>query len=315
MGTTMKDAASIVIPVFNEKGNISELVERVTRVCLDCFRKWEIIIVDDGSTDGTYNQLKSLCQRFSHIKVVRFKQNFGKTSALAAAFSMIHYEVVITLDGDLQDVPEEIPHLLETFSDENYDMLIGWKYPRKDPFHKVLPSRFFNLFLRVLTGCHFHDVNSGFKVFHKSVIGEFPLYGDLHRFIPYLLSQKGFKVGEKKVAHHERRWGRSKYTYKRFLGGFLDSLTVIFLLKFQEKPLHFFGSLGLIIAMVGFVINIYLTFLWVGGIPIGHRPLLILGVLLFVVGVQFLGIGLIAEMIRFENKRYADYIIEEVIEE
>lgn len=310
----MKPSASVVIPVYNEEGSLAELIRRLKAVCSECFEEWEVIIVDDGSTDGSFPLLKKLKQEYAALSIIRFKRNFGKTSALAAAFSKVRFDLVVTMDGDLQDIPEEIPHLLQAFIEEEYDMVIGWKYPRKDPLHKVIPSRVFNLFLRIMTGRHFHDVNCGFKIFKKEVIGEFPLYGDLHRFIPYLIQTKGFVVGEKKVAHQERRWGRSKYTYRRFWGGFLDSLTVLFLLKFQEKPLHFFGSLGIITAFTGFLVNMYLTVLWLQGHPIGHRPLLILGVLLFVIGVQFLGIGLIAEMIRFEKKKYANYVIEEVIE-
>lgn len=310
----MKYCASIVIPVYNEEGNLKELIKRVSEVCTNYFQRWEIIIVDDGSTDKTYPLLKSLKKLYMNVKIIHFKKNFGKTSALAAAFSRDLYDIVITMDGDLQDIPEEIPHLMQTFIEEGYDMLVGWKYPRKDPLHKIVPSKIFNLFLRLSAGKKIHDVNCGFKVFHKHVIKEIPLYGNLHRFIPYLLSKKGYHVGEKKVTHQQRNWGKSKYTYRRFWGGFLDSLTVLFLLKFREKPLHFFGSLGLIVILAGFFINLYLTIVWFLGQPIGHRPLLILGVLLFVVGIQFLGIGLIAEMLRFENKKSGDYVIDEVIE-
>jgi glycosyltransferase involved in cell wall biosynthesis len=247
--------------------------------------------------------LEQLHAEDDHVRVIQFRRNFGKSAALAAGFRAVRGDVVFTMDGDLQDNPAEIPRFLDTLK-QGYDLVSGWKYPRYDPLTKTLPSRIFNFVTGTLTGVKLHDFNCGFKAYRYPVTQEIRLYGALHRYTPILAHYKGFDVSEIKVSHRPRKFGRSKYGFKRFARGFFDLLTVLFLGQYTWRPLHLFGWAGLVAFALGILINLYLTALWLQDRgPIGNRPLLTLGVLLVIVGVQFFSFGLLSEMFAFTQSK------------
>ncbi len=291
---------SVVVPVYNERESLTPLHARLGQVLAG--DSYEIIFVDDGSSDGSSQALQEIQAGDPCVRVVRFGRNFGKAAALAAGFKETRGEVIITLDADLQDDPAEIPRLVATLED-GYDLVSGWKKGRQDPPSKTVPSRFFNWTTSRLTGIPLRDFNSGFKAYRRPLLEHLSLYGELHRFIPALVYWKGFRVTEIPVVHHPRRWGKSKYGAWRFLAGFLDLMTVLFLTRFRHRPLHVFGLLGLVSALIGLVINVYLSVVWLLGERIGNRPLLMLGVLLMVIGIQFFSIGLLAEMLTLASSR------------
>jgi glycosyltransferase involved in cell wall biosynthesis len=307
---------SVVIPVLNEH----ESVEQLYFELVDVFQSmelatYEIVFIDDGSTDGTFDVLRSLHDVDPYVKIIQFRRNFGKSAALAAGFDVASGDIIFTMDGDLQDNPEEIPCFLEALA-AGYDLVSGWKYPRHDPLSKTLPSSIFNWVVRRMTGVRLHDFNCGFKAYRRAVTEDLVLYGELHRYIPVLAHQRGYRVTEIKVKHRSRAHGHSKFGARRFARGFFDFLTVLFLGVYTWRPLHLFGWLGGGSFASGFLINLYLTILWVGGErPIGDRPLLMLGVLLMIVGLQFLSIGLLAEMFAFSNARdHNPYVIRKMLE-
>lgn len=285
---------SIVIPLFNEEESLPHLYERLINVFKEDV---EFIFVDDGSTDKSLQILESLSSNDKRIKVISFRRNFGKSSALSAGFKKSRGDIIVTMDADLQDQPEEVPKLIEKLK-EGYDLVIGWKYPRLDPFSKKFPSKVINSLTSFFTGLKIHDMNSGLKVMRRDVIEEVAMYGELHRYMPHLAHMKGFKVAEVKVKHAERKFGKSKFGAKRFLSGIFDLLTIIFLGKFGKKPLHFFGLFGLILFLIGFCINIYIAYLRFRYSSIlGRLPLLLLGILNMIIGIQFISMGLIGELL------------------
>ena len=275
----------------------------------------EFLFVDDGSRDGSWAVLSNLAASDPRVRAIRFRRNFGKAAALTAGFAAARGERIFTLDADLQDDPAEIPRFLDKL-DQGYDVISGWKKTRRDPWHKVIPSRIFNGMVSRLTGCRLHDHNCGFKLYRRQVVREVGIYGELHRFVPVLAHARGFRVGEIEVHHRPRKHGSSKYGFSRFLKGFLDLLTVRFLTRFRERPLHILGALGIVMLTVGLVGLTYLAILWViGDRPIGHRPLLSYSVAFLVVGVQFLSLGILAELVTAYNIRTEDtYSIAETIE-
>ncbi len=285
---------SIVIPAFNEAESITELVKEIA----DCMhdRTYEILIVDDGSTDGTWEKIVELSSRFP-LKGLKLSSNQGKAAALAAGFRESTGNYIVTMDADLQDDPSEIPEMIRLMEERNYDLVSGWKKHRKDPLDKTIPSRLFNLTVRLTTNVKLHDFNCGLKIYRKKVIDNLELYGEMHRYTPVLAAQQGFSVGEKEVHHRPRKYGKTKYGMARFFRGFSDLLTILFLHRYSYRPLHFFGGIGTFIALTGFGISLYMTVLWFGGESIGKRPLLLLGVLLLVVGFQFISLGLLGEML------------------
>jgi glycosyltransferase involved in cell wall biosynthesis len=315
---------SVVIPVLNEADNLQSLHERLTASLEEIGKPYEIIFVDDGSTDTSPVILENLFHSNpEHVRVVQFRRNFGKTAALNAGFANARGEVIITIDADLQDDPAEIPAMLAKL-DEGYDLVAAWRVDRQDPLEKTLPSRSFNLVVSRFTGVGLHDFNCGFKVYRRAVTDSVRLYGELHRFIPVLAFQQGFRITEMPVQHHPRRAGASKYGAKRYVKGFLDFGTVLFLTTYLKRPLHLFGAAGLAVFGVGTIINLYLAFLWllreVGGRaeipPIGTRPLLTVGVLAMILGVQLISIGLLGEMLRYFTFRpNEDYAIRRILEE
>lgn len=286
---------SIVIPFYNERESLPHLYERLKQTFSS--QEVEFIFVDDGSTDGSFAIVEEFAKSDDRIKGLSFRRNFGKSAALSAGFKKAKGDIVVTMDADLQDNPEEVPRLLEKIN-EGYDLVVGWKYPRLDPIGKRLPSKVINAVTSFFTGLKIHDMNSGLKVMRREVAEEVLLYGELHRFFPSLAFMKGFKVAEEKVKHSERKFGSSKFGPKRFLSGIFDLTTVLFLGKFGKKPLHFFGLFGLFLILVGLIINSYIAYLRFryGGI-MGRLPLLLLGILNIVVGVQFFSIGLIGELL------------------
>lgn len=294
---------SVVVPVYNERESLTPLHARLGQALAG--EAYEIIFVDDGSTDGSAQVLEAILAADSRVRVIRFGRNFGKAAALAAGFRESSGQIIITLDADLQDDPAEIPRLVAVL-EEGYDLVSGWKKGRQDPLSKTIPSRLFNWATSRLTGLPLRDFNSGFKAYRRPLIEHLDLYGELHRFIPALVYWKGFRVTEIPVGHHPRRWGRSKYGMGRFLAGLLDLVTILFLTRFRHRPLHVFGLLGLLSALAGLIINVYLTYVWLLGERIGNRPLLMLGVLLMVIGVQFFSFGLLAEMVTLASSRQGE---------
>ena len=297
---------SIIIPVFNEEESILELAEEISGVMKDLSAEYELIFIDDGSRDSSYDKIKSLADKDSRINGVRFRRNYGKAAALSEGFRISKGKMIVTMDSDLQDDPAEIPGLMKKL-DEGFDVISGWKKNRKDPWTKRFPSKIFNLVTRMMSGIKIHDFNCGLKIYRSDVIKTVRVYGELHRYIPVLAKLAGFNVGELVVNHRLRKFGKTKFGASRFLKGFLDLTTVLFLGKFERNPLHFFGILGGFLFLSGLVINGYLTIQWFGGVWIGNRPILFLGILLMIVGIQFISLGLLAEMItaREENLKYS----------
>lgn len=306
---------TVLVPVLDEAGTVAELAARVTRVLDGLGLAHEIVFVDDGSRDGTAERVRAARLADPRVKLVRLRRNFGKAAALTAGFEISRGRLVITMDGDLQDDPDEIPRLLEALEAGPYDLVSGWKKNRRDPLSKTLPSKLFNWVTGKLAQVDLHDFNCGFKAYRREVLEEVPVYGELHRYIPVLASRKGFRVGEIDVLHHPRRSGVSKYGWDRFYKGLLDLLTVLFITKYTRRPLHLFGSFGLLAFGAGFLIDLYLALRWLQGESLSDRPLLIFGVLLMLLGLQVLTTGLLAEMMTHKTFRRSDsYSIKEILD-
>ena len=302
---------SIIVPVYNEEKNVSILYENLMDVIE---RDYEIIFVDDGSTDNTFNELQKLHEKNKKVKIIKFRKNFGQSAALKAGFDYSKGDIIITMDADLQNDPHDIPKLLEKIKD--YDCISGWRHDRKDSVFKKIPSKISNWLHRKLTGVDIHDSGCTLKAYKKEAIKNLELYGETHRYIPAMLSWQGYKIGEVKVTHHKRKYGKTKYNYTRLPKGFLDLLFISFWKKYQSRPLHLMGGFGIISFIIGFFISLYLTIQRLFfGVGLSNRPLLLLGVLLMIIGVQFIVFGFLAEIsIRtyFTNKK--TYTIEKVIE-
>lgn len=297
---------SVVVPVLDEEETVQSLAEQVLAILDRLGRSSEIVFIDDGSQDHTVERIREAHVADPRVRLVRLRRNFGKAAALCAGFDVSHGALIITMDGDLQDDPAEIPRLLEKLDAEDLDLVSGWKKDRKDPISKRLPSKLFNWVTRKMAQIDLHDFNSGFKVYRREVLAEIALYGELHRYIPVLASRKGFTIGEIPVKHHPRRHGTSKYGWDRLYKGLLDLITVLFITRYTRRPLHLFGVIGLGSLAVGFGINLYLAILWAQGQTLSNRPLLLLGVLLMLLGIQVLTSGLIGEMITFKNFQRSD---------
>jgi glycosyltransferase involved in cell wall biosynthesis len=287
---------SIVIPLYNESESLPHLKEVLDEVLEREGIDAEMIFVDDGSRDGSDAIVSGFAEKDRRVVNTGFKRNRGKSAALKHGFNLAKGRYVITMDADLQDDPNEIPHLINKL-EEGYDLVSGWKKKRHDPLTKTVPSKFFNFVARTASGLKLHDFNCGLKIYRLEVLETIELYGELHRFIPILAHSQGWRVGELAVKHHPRKWGVTKYGISRFLYGTLDLLTVIFLTKFAARPMHLFGSMGIISLFVGFAILATLSIQWFMGVPIGNRPLFFLGILMMIVGVQFFSTGLIGEQI------------------
>ncbi|MFA4965411.1 MAG: glycosyltransferase family 2 protein [Thermoleophilia bacterium] len=299
----MATLLSLVIPVFNEADSLEPLVAEIDEALAAGAPPFEILFVDDGSTDGSFAVMERLAQARRDVRAVKLRRNFGKAAALAHGFAAARGDVIVTLDGDRQDDPAEIPSLIAPL-DRGYDLVSGWKQSRQDPLNKTLPSRFFNWTVRRATGIPLHDFNCGLKAYRREVVDTINVYGELHRYIPVVAAQAGFRVTEERVSHRRRVAGRSKYGWQRYLRGYLDLLTVLFLGRYQHRPQHLFGGIGTLLIAVGFLVEVYLTVdKLVFGQAIGQRPLLLLGALLIIVGVQLLSLGLIGELIANSRAR------------
>ncbi len=307
---------SVVIPLYNEEENIEELHERLTNVLSSMPFDYEIIYVDDGSTDRTPALLEKISSSDEHVLALSLRRNFGQTAAFAAGFDFCRGDVIVTMDGDLQNDPADIPKLLEHI--DECDLVSGWRKKRKDPFlTRRLPSMIANWLISRVTGVSLHDYGCSLKAYRRDVIKNLRLYGEMHRFIPAVASWYGVRVTEVETTHHPRLRGKSKYGLSRTVKVILDLITVKFLQSFSTKPIQFFGSFGLLSCLSGFLISLYLSFRKIFlGEEIGGRPLLLLGVLLIIVGIQLIGMGLISEMlvrVYHESQKKPIYVIKKIL--
>jgi glycosyltransferase involved in cell wall biosynthesis len=295
---------SVVVPVHDEERSVGLLYEELQAALEPFGEPWEAVFVDDGSTDSSFGALTRLHAAAANVRVVRLRRNFGKSAALAAGFALAEGDTVVTIDGDLQDDPAEIPRLLAKL-EEGFDLVSGWKTKRRDPWRRRLLSRIFNTVTSRVSGLRLHDMNCGLKAYRAEVVQGLRIYGELHRFLPVLAHYRGYRVAELPVNHRPRAHGRTNYGMERYVRGFLDLLTVSFMGRYRHRPLHLFGGLGLLLGALGTAILVYLTVLKATGEAIGHRPLLTLGVLLVVVGLQFFSLGLISELITSHHEERA----------
>ena len=304
---------SVVIPVYNEEESVVELSISLKKVFEQMRANYEVIFVDDGSTDSSFQKIKEINHLNNRFRCIKFKRNYGKSAALSEGFKACKGDYVITMDSDLQDEPEEIPVLIAKLN-EGYDLVSGWKKVRHDPFIKRQSSKLFNFTTSKLVGLKLHDYNCGLKGYKKELVKTMKIYGEMHRYIPALAYLSGFKVCEIPVIHHPRKFGRTKFGSSRFIKGLLDLLTVLFTTKFIKRPLHFFGILGIINSLIGVGIIIYLTILkFFDSVPISNRPLFLVGILLSIVGVQFVSLGLIGEMITKTSLENDNILIEKTL--
>jgi glycosyltransferase involved in cell wall biosynthesis len=295
---------SVVVPLLNEEATLEQLYRELETVLAPAGLEWEVVFVDDGSTDGSYRELVRLHAAHLNVRVVRLRRNFGKAAALAAGIEVAAGDVIVTIDADLQDDPAEIPSLLAKL-DEGFDVVSGWKCDRHDPFVRRFVSRIYNTATRLATGVKLHDMNCGLKAYRAEVFEHVRLYGERHRFVPVLAHHFGFSVAELPVNHRPRTNGSSRFGIERYLRAPFDLLTIVFMGRYRYRPLHLFGGVGLIASLAGAAILVYLTIDKIGGAGIGGRPLLLLGVLLVVVGIQLLSLGLIGEMLTSQHEEKA----------
>jgi len=304
----------IIIPAYNEEKNISLLYSSIKKSISGILQdySYEIIFVDDGSTDRTFDEIKKVSEKDKNVHGISFQKNFKKSAAYMAAFKQARGDIIITMDADLQDDPKEIPRFIKSL--ETSDLVIGWKYPRYDPIYKTFPSKIFNRITYKMYGTKLHDSDCGYRAMKSEVAKNLNLYGDNYRFIPALASKMGYRVSEIKVQHHKRRFGKSKYGGGRFVTGLLDIFTVKFVTDYFQKPMHVFGSFGLSSFMLGVIAELVVLYyrIFQGDSFSTHLPLLILGVLLMILGVQLFGIGLLGELITSSEKK-KNYVIREIV--
>ncbi|MEZ4699762.1 MAG: glycosyltransferase family 2 protein [Rhodothermales bacterium] len=293
----MQPDLSIVVPVYEEEESLPELAEAVRSMCEDAGYSFEVWLVDDGSKDDSWQIIRTLHEEDARFAGIRFRRNYGKSAALAVGFQRARGRYVVTMDADLQDDPAEVPAMIQMLQEGN-DLVSGWKQVRRDPLNKTIPSRFFNMITRKMSGLDLHDFNCGLKAYRREVIKNVRVYGELHRYIPLLAKWEGYtRITEKPVHHHARKYGRTKFGLERYIRGFLDLITVLFITRFAARPMHFFGTIGTIAFLGGFLISLWIS---VDKIffnhPIGDRPLLLLGVMLILLGAQMFTTGLLGEM-------------------
>jgi len=305
---------SVVVPLYNEDESISELTDKINEALAD-LSAFEIVFVDDGSSDQSWTEIQKQSQRHSHVSGIRLQRNYGKSSALQAGFEQAEGDYIATIDADLQDDPFEIPQMLQQLKEEDLHLVSGWKKKRQDPISKTVPSRFFNRVTSMVTGINLNDFNCGLKVYRRDVIDHIYLYGELHRYIPFLAKLEGYdRIGEKAVKHHPRKYGETKFGISRFMHGFLDLLTLLFVNRYLQRPMHFFGTLGFLFLLVGGIINLYLSIEKIFyNQPLGDRPLLLLGVMMMVLGAQIFSIGFLGELIQKRNEKQQKPNIKETV--
>ncbi|MBU8923214.1 MAG: glycosyltransferase family 2 protein [Bacteroidales bacterium] len=297
---------SVVIPFYNEEESLVELYSRLTSMLQQFSRGHELIFVDDGSSDGSLDIVKTLREKDRRVKVIAFNRNYGKSPALSQGFAAARGDLVVTIDADLQDDPDEIPGMVALL-DDGFDLISGWKLNRKDPITKTLPSKVFNFVASLVTGIKLHDINCGLKVYRKEVVKRIKVYGELHRVIPVLAGWEGFRISEKEVSHSERKYGKSKYGAKRFLNGIFDLMTVMFITRRSTTPMHFFGRIAFLFLTTGGLINLYFLFQWIIGKGLHVRPLMVVGLIMIVIAIQIGSIGLLAELYSSNIERDFSY--------
>ena len=308
---------SIIVPVFDEEESIQELSEWIDTVNVENQLSYEVIFIDDGSKDSSWKIIESLSDNNANIKGIRFSRNYGKSAALDTGFTASIGKVVITLDADLQDSPDEIPHLYKMIVDEGFDLVSGWKKKRHDPITKRLPSKFFNFVTRKISGIKLHDFNCGLKAYSSRVVKNINIYGEMHRYIPVIARWNGFdKIGEKIVTHYPRKFGRTKFGIERFINGFLDLISITFVMRFVKKPMHFFGTMG----TLSFLLGLFIT-LWIFGLNINHiqhhlpvrevtsQPLFFLALVALIIGAQMFMTGFLAEILALNSDKTSQYLI------
>jgi glycosyltransferase involved in cell wall biosynthesis len=300
---------SVIVPLFNEEESLYPLTNEIKKALKSVEILFEVIFIDDGSTDKSLNIIKEICRQDRRFKYISFRKNYGKSAALQTGFRQATGDAIITMDADLQDDPNEIQNLLKKL--EDYDLVSGWKKVRHDPFIKKHSSKFFNFITGLLSGIKIHDFNCGLKAYKKHVTDTIKVYGELHRYVPVLANWQGYTISEIPVKHHPRRYGKTKFGISRFFKGFIDLLTVMFATRYIKRPMHFFGFLGAISFFIGLIVNGYLTVLWISGQPLSNRPMLFLGMLLIIVGVQFFSFGLLGEMLVHNFMDEKEYIIKD----
>ena len=307
---------SIVVPLLNEEESLPELCAWIDRVATENNYSYEVILIDDGSTDNSWKTIMGLSEKNAHIKGIKFQRNYGKSAALNEGFKVVTGEVVITMDADLQDSPEEIPGLRKMVLEENYDLVSGWKKVRHDPIGKTLPSKFFNWVTKRSTGIRLHDFNCGLKAYRLKVVKNIEVYGELHRYIPVIAKWSGYKkIGEKVVMHHARKYGTSKFGVERFIKGFLDLASILFVGRFGKRPMHFFGSWGTLSFLFGSTVFIYLTIskFFFDKTGLTQRPLFFFAILAMIIGTQLFLTGFIAELITRNSPTRNFYLVEKKI--
>ena len=304
---------SVIVPLYNEVESLPDLNKQIVQVVEKNKYSYEILYMDDGSNDGSLAILENLNKEDpEHIKIISFRRNYGKSAALHEGFQFASGKYVVTMDADLQDDPEEIPRLIAKL-EEGWELVSGWKKKRHDPISKTIPSKFFNWFTALVTGIKLHDFNCGLKAYRSEVVKSIRVYGEMHRYLPVLAKWNGFTVTEIVVEHHPRKFGKTKFGVTRFFNGFFDLLTVIFITKFHRTPLHFFGFTGAFLFFIGFIIETYMATIWFMGVGIGQRPLFFLGILLLIVGAQFVLFGLLGEMLSHHFNTQVEYSIKKKI--
>ena len=312
---------SVVVPLYNEQESLSELTSWIDRVAIENNLSYEIIMVDDGSTDDSWDMVEQLKEQFPAIKGIRFARNYGKSAALYCGFEAAEGEVVFTMDADLQDSPDEIPEMRRMILEEGYDLVSGWKKKRYDPAGKRLPSKFFNMTARIVSGIKLHDFNCGLKAYRRRVIKSIEVYGEMHRYIPILAKHAGFKrIGEKVVHHQERKYGVSKFGMERMVKGYLDLITVSFMSHFGRSPMYFFGSLGTIMFLIGGFTTVWVIALKLYkqalGLPlraVTDQPLFFVAIVTVILGAQLFLAGFLGELINRRSSDRNSYLIDKRI--
>lgn len=309
---------SVIVPLYNEVESLPELHEWIRKVMIEHHFSYEVVFIDDGSKDGSWHVIEELHEKDTSVLGIKFQRNYGKSAALQKGFELCQGDVVITMDADLQDSPDEIPELYKMIMEDDYDVVSGWKKKRYDPITKTIPTKLYNWAARRLTGIYLHDFNCGLKAYKKAVVKSIELYGDMHRYIPPLAKYAGFnKIGEKVVQHRARKFGVSKFGLNRFLNGPLDLLSVVFMGKFGKKPMHFFGALGALMFVIGFGISFYLVidklFIDTSARLVAQRTEFFIAVAAMIMGVQFFLAGFLAELIGRNSSTRNVYLIEKVV--
>lgn len=315
---TVKKQISIVVPLYNEVESLPELHKWIVKVMVKNNFSYEVVFVDDGSKDGSWDVVETLKTQDTNVRGIKFQRNYGKSAALQKAFEAVNGEVVITMDADLQDSPDEIPGLYKMITEENYDVVSGWKKKRYDPISKTIPTKLYNWTARRLTGIYLHDFNCGLKAYKNAVVKSIEVYGDMHRYIPPLAKYAGFtKIGEKVVQHQARKYGTTKFGLNRFVNGPLDLLTVVFMGKFGKKPMHFFGAIGTLLFLLGFSLILYMgidkIFFDKLAVRLANRSEFYIALVTMIIGTQFFLAGFVSELIGRNSSSRNLYLIEKEI--